>query len=95
MNEKICCVTGHRDIPEDKLQYVKERLREEVKAAIADGCTTFISGFSRGADLLFAGLVVEQREAHLNLFLEAALAHRGMLLTTDPTFRLLLPPAQA
>ena len=34
MAEKTCCVTGHRDIPEDRIAYVEQELRREVLAAI-------------------------------------------------------------
>ena len=39
MAEKTCCVTGHRDIPEDRIAYVEQELRREVLAAIQDGYT--------------------------------------------------------
>ena len=44
MAEKTCCVTGHRDIPEDRIAYVEQELRREVLAAIQDRYTRFISG---------------------------------------------------
>ena len=61
MAEKTCCVTGHRDIPEDRIAYVEQELRREVLAAIQDGYTRFISGFAEGADLMFAAIVVNKR----------------------------------
>ena len=56
---KTCCVTGHRDIPAEKMDFVKEALQREVAAAIEDGYTRFISGFAEGADLMFAAIVAE------------------------------------
>lgn len=44
METKVCCVTGHRDIPTDRAVYVEQALRREVLAAIEDGYTRFISG---------------------------------------------------
>ena len=41
MKGKTCCITGHRDIPPDKLSYVEEELRKAVKEAIEDGFTLF------------------------------------------------------
>ena len=64
MQEKTCCVTGHRDIPQDKRTYVETELKKEVLAAIADGYTHFISGFAEGVDLTFAALVAEQKETN-------------------------------
>ena len=73
MKEKCCCVSGHRDIPADKLPYVKEELRKAVQAAIEDGFTRFISGFAEGTDLLFAAIVVEEKEKNPAIHLEAAI----------------------
>lgn len=86
MSKKTCCVTGHRHIPEDKLGYVKERLKEQIEVAIADGYTTFISGFAKGVDLLFAELVIEQRDKNPQLFLEAAIPYGERVKTKDPVF---------
>lgn len=87
MREKACCVTGHRDIPADKMEYVRTKLKEEIERAIADGFTTFITGMAEGVDLLFAELVIEQKAQHPELFLEAAIPYRNRLNTTDPLFR--------
>ena len=51
MEEKTCCVTGHRDIPTDQVEYVKRELNREIESAIAAGYTRFISGFD---GLIFA-----------------------------------------
>ena len=61
METKVCCVTGHRDIPTDRAVYVEQALRREVLAAIEDGYTRFISGFAEGTDLMFAAIVAEQK----------------------------------
>ena len=90
MAEKTCCVTGHRTIPTDKLDYVERELRRELAEAIADGYTHFLSGFAEGADLLFAALVAEEKERHPELFLEAALPYAGRLKTKDKRFHELL-----
>lgn len=52
--EKICCVTGHRSIPEDLTVFVRKQLEKEVDHAVADGFTYFVSGFAEGVDLMFA-----------------------------------------
>lgn len=87
MSTKACCVTGHRDIPADKVEYVKAKLKEEIEKAIADGFTTFISGMAEGVDLIYAELVIEQKAQHPELFLEAAIPYSDRLKTTDPLFR--------
>lgn len=86
MNTKACCVTGHRDIPTDKVEYVKAKLKEEIERAIVDGFTTFITGMAEGVDLLFAELVIEQKKQHPELFLEAAIPYQNRLKATDPLF---------
>ena len=72
---KACCITGHRDIPADKIDTVTATLRAEIEQAIADGFTLFISGFAPGADMVFARLVVELQPAHPQIYLEAALPY--------------------
>lgn len=39
MNEKTCCVTGHRNIPKEQIGYVEHELRLQVQVAIQDGYT--------------------------------------------------------
>lgn len=90
MSIGVCCVTGHRELPEDKVHYVEEELRKEIQAAISDGCTRFISGFAEGVDLTFAALVVEQKQRNKNVKLEAALPYRSRLETKDPLFQKLI-----
>ena len=90
METKTCCVTGHRDIPKEYLDYVEQELRREVQAAIEDGFTRFISGFAEGVDLMFAAIVVEEKVRHPELFLEAAIPYPGRLKTKDQQFQKLL-----
>lgn len=87
MNKDACCVTGHRDIPAGKAEYVKARIKEEIEQAIADGFTTFITGMADGADLLFAELIIAQKEQRPYLRLEAAIPYAGRLKTKDAMFR--------
>lgn len=47
MEGKTCCVTGHRDLPQKEINYVKTALRREIDSAVADGFTRFMSGFRR------------------------------------------------
>lgn len=72
---KACCVTGHRDIAADKIDYVTCELRREIEEAIKDGFTFFISGFALGADMIFARLVIELKEKYPHVNLEAALPY--------------------
>ena len=90
MAEKTCCVTGHRDIPEDRIAYVEQELRREVQAAIENGFTRFISGFAEGVDLMFAAIVAEEKARRPGLFLEAAIPYPGRLKSKDQQFQKLL-----
>lgn len=76
MEEKTCCVTGHRDIPADEAAYVKEALRREIEKAVDDGFTVFLSGFADGVDQYFAEAVLELQAKNPGLKLIAALPYR-------------------
>ena len=79
MQGKTCCVTGHRDIPEEQIDNVKQSLEREVDRAIRDGFTSFLSGFAEGTDLLFAEIVAERIVENPALQLRAAIPYRGRL----------------
>ena len=87
MQEQSCCVTGHRNVPTEKAAHVKARLKEELETAIADGFTTFFSGFADGVDLWFAQLVLEQREKNPALCLVAVIPYRRRMDTKDAVFQ--------
>lgn len=90
MNEKTCCFTGHREIPEDKSAYVDAMLRKAVNEAIEDGYTRFISDFAEGTDLMFAAIVAEAKKQQPLLYLEAAIPYEGRLKNKDHEFQNLL-----
>lgn len=90
MGSLTCCVTGHRDIPVERIAHVEQELRREVLEAIEAGYTRFISGFAEGADLMSAAIVAEQKNYHPELFLEAAIPYAGRLKTRSKQFRAIL-----
>ena len=61
--EHAVCFTGHRperlDMAENKVQ---EWLETQIRNAIDDGYTDFISGMQRGVDLWAAEIVLKIRE---------------------------------
>ena len=71
--EKICCVTGHRDIPDDQEEKIKAALEREIEKAAADGYTGFMTGFEVGVDQTFAELVVGLQKKNPDLKLIAVL----------------------
>lgn len=87
--EHTCCVTGHRNILADKIQYVQMQLRQELLQAIQSGYTHFISGFAAGVDLIFAGIVADLKREY-PITLEAAIPYLGRMNTPDKVFQRLL-----
>ena len=87
MQEKTCCVTGHRDIPAEQTGHIKKSLAQEVDRAISDGFTCFISGFADGADLLFAGIIAERIAKNPALKLIAAIPYQRRLDTLKKSER--------
>lgn len=79
MKERTCCVTGHREIPEERRLYVRNELQNAVETAVANGFTHFISGFAAGVDLEFAAIVEQFIHCGHCLTLEAAIPHAGRL----------------
>lgn len=84
--EKACCITGHRKIPADKLDYVTKQLTKEIEQAISAGFNTFITGMAEGADLLFAQIIIEKKKTYPHLFLEAAIPYGKRAESTDKKF---------
>ncbi len=48
MIDKTCCVTGHRDIPADKLGAITSKLRETVLSTIENGYTLLSADSHKG-----------------------------------------------
>ena len=87
--EYTCCVTGHREIPAEKVLYVQNNLYRWVEQAIHEGYLHFISGFASGVDLMFAEAVVSFKN-DFPITLEAAIPYPGRLSTPDAAFRRLI-----
>ena len=79
MRKKTCCVTGHRDLPQKEINYVKAALGREVDRAVADGYTCFMSGFGEGVDQYFAEIVLEKKKENPALELIAVIPYRKRL----------------
>lgn len=87
---KTCCITGHRNLPAEKMEYIKEMLRQKVEYAIENGCIRFLSGFADGTDLLFASIISDKKNQYPDIRLEAAIPYRGRLKTKNSDFQSLL-----
>lgn len=79
MEGKTCCVTGHRDLPQKEINYVKTALRREIDSAVADGFTRFMSGFADGVDQYFAKIVLEKKKTNPVLELIAVIPYQKRL----------------
>ena len=78
MRRHRCCFTGHR--PEKLTQpeaVIIAGLEKEIRNAIADGFTTFISGMARGVDIWAAEIALRLRESNPAIHLVAASPYRG------------------
>ena len=84
--EKTCCVTGHRELPQEKRPEIEATLRQEIMAAIEDGYTRFLCGFADGTDLMFAALIAEIKMQTPGLRLEAAIPYLARLCKQDRAF---------
>lgn len=91
---KACCVTGHRELPQEKLEEIKIRLRQEILSAIKEGYDHFISGFAEGTDLLFAEIVLELKK-DFPIRLEAAIPYRNRVNSGNAAFRKTLSQCDA
>jgi DNA-binding XRE family transcriptional regulator len=81
-----CSFTGHRIIPEGKIEFVKREIRREIEQAVGDGFTFFLSGFANGADLMFAAVVADIKKDNPDIILEAAIPYRERLKNRDETY---------
>lgn len=79
MGEKTCCVTGHRNLPQKEIGYVKAALQKEIDAAINAGFTRFMSGFAEGADQYFVEIVMEKKKSNPTLELIAVIPYQKRL----------------
>lgn len=78
LRQHRCCFTGHRP---EKLEtsevVIVAGLKKEIRTAIADGFSVFISGMARGVDLWAAEIVLNLRDAGEPLRLICASPYRG------------------
>ena len=62
MREMTCCFTGHRQVPADKIEIVKVRLKDALIAAIDSGYRYFGAGGALGFDTIAAKEVLALKE---------------------------------
>lgn len=64
MRNKTCCFSGHRDIPAEDIQNVRQRLYIEIEKLVEKGVVFYGSGAARGFDLLAAEIVLELKQKY-------------------------------
>ena len=79
MKKKTCCVTGHRDLPQNQINYVKAALLREIEKSVADGFTCFMSGVAEGVDQYFVEIVMEKQKDDPSLELIAVIPYQKRL----------------
>ena len=93
--ENTCCFTGHREgkLPwgsrEDDPRCIalKKRLADTLEALYTAGMRHFICGMATGCDLYFCEAVIELRNCHPGVTLEAAVPWEGQAERWVPRLR--------
>ena len=83
--ERSCCFTGHRasKLPwgfnerDARCIELKRRIADAAEAVYGAGVRHYICGMANGCDLYFAEAVLELRERHADVTLEAAVPFEG------------------
>lgn len=87
---KALSITGPREIPNDKIEYVRQELRREIEQAIADGFTSFRSSMLNNVDLEFAAIVEEKKKENPELLLEAVIPYSDRMKSKEKRFQKLM-----
>ena len=66
-NDKICCFTGHRDIPDNHILRLPEILDTLIKEMISNGVRKFRTGGAIGFDTLAALKILDAKQKHPEL----------------------------
>ena len=74
--KRVCMFTGHRNIPEDKILHMVNRLDEEIERLVGLGFTVFQVGGALGADYITSLVIINKRLIHKDIKLVLALPYR-------------------
>ena len=76
MKYKTCCFTGHRMLPEDKIDKIKERLMQIIEDMVKKKDVLFFcTGGAMGFDTVAAECVLEAKKIHTDIKLILVLPH--------------------
>lgn len=73
----VCCFSGHRDIPSEKIEHLTRRLFEEIKICLDKGINIFCAGGALGFDTLAAEAVLRMKEIYPEIKLILCLPYPG------------------
>ena len=80
MKKKTCCVTGHRDLPQNQSPtFFNASVSHEQEKSVADGFTCFMSGVAEGVDQYFVEIVMEKQKDDPSLELIAVIPYQKRL----------------
>ena len=93
--ESVCCFTGHRasKLPwgtnedDERCLALKERIYDAVEAVYASGIRHYICGMANGCDMYFCEAVLELRQSHDDITIEAAVPWEGQASGWSPDLR--------
>lgn len=77
IEEKTCCFTGHRNIPQEEKEAMTSRLEEIIARLFQAGITRFVAGGAMGFDTLAAQAVLRLRQKYPEIQLLLALPCRS------------------
>ena len=98
--ERSCCFTGHRasKLPwgfnerDARCIELKRRIADAAEAVYGAGVRHYICGMANGCDLYFAEAVLELRERHSDVTLEAAVPYEAQAAHWEGALRSLYAP---
>lgn len=76
--ETTCCVAGHRELPPGAENEIGGALEKEIRQAVTEGFTCFLTDLVAGTDLLFAKVVTQISRENADVRLEAVLPYPGL-----------------
>lgn len=79
MQSKICCFTGPRFVPPEKMELFNERLKKEAMLAIGLGFTHFICGVLNESDRLFIQIIADIKPCY-PVTIEVVAPHYGVII---------------
>ncbi len=69
MKNKICCFTGHRQLPKNELPAIKKHLTQQIQHLIEKGVIYFGCGGALGFDMLCEQVILELKQKYPHIYL--------------------------